>query len=79
LFGTIEDAHLRRSPLFLLYLDFTAAYSSVPHDGLLRIMHLLGFPADAVRAVRDVYTDATTVVRTPHGDAPVVHIRRGTL
>ena len=79
LMGVIEDAHLHRSPLFILYLDFSAAYSSVPHDGLLRIMGYLGFPADAVAAVEDIYTHATTIVRTPYGDAPEVHIRRGTL
>ena len=51
----IEDSNLRRSPLFLTYIDFKGAFPSVPHDKLLEVMALLQLPADSIDIVADLY------------------------
>lgn len=58
-----EDAWLTKQDLFMLYVDFTCAFNMVDHDKLLMIMYDLGFPADYIDVIKDLYANATTVVR----------------
>ena len=57
---TIEDAAIYKHDLYVAYFDFTPAFNMVDHDTLLCIMHDLGFPEDAVDAVKSIYNGATT-------------------
>ena len=43
------------------------------------IMASLGFPEAAIRNIKSIYTNATTVIATPFGDTGAVHIGRGTI
>jgi hypothetical protein len=42
--SAIEDAHLAHQDLHITYVDFSRAFNTVPHDGLKRVLTLLGFP-----------------------------------
>ncbi len=42
-------------------------------------MASLGFPEAAIRNIKSIYTNATTVIATPFGDTGAVHIGRGTI
>jgi hypothetical protein len=77
--SAFEDAHIHRRELYVLYLDFSNAFNTVPHDRLFLVMRQLGVPADGIAAVRNIYDGQTTVVITPHGDAGPVDIERGTI
>ena len=77
--GLLEDAHLKRNPIYALYVDFSAAYNCVPHAHLLDTMDRLGFPPDAVAAVRGLYTGASTRVSTPVGATDPIPVECGVL
>ena len=62
-----------------MYIDFASAFNTTDHDKLLWIMLDLGFPAQAVRAVRSLYSDATTTIRSGLGDTKPIPIERGTI
>jgi len=46
-----------------LIVDFTSAFNTIDHDWMLWIMYDLGFPTDAIDAVKNLYEDATTQIR----------------
>ena len=48
-------------------------------DKLLMLMYDLGYPTDAVDAVKGLYTDATTSVKTAYGPTPPIPVQRGTI
>ena len=57
----------------------TEAFDTIDHDKLLMIMYDLGFPADAIEVVKDLYTGACTSFQTPHGPTKTMTIDRGTI
>jgi hypothetical protein len=75
----LEDALMSKQDIYLLQVDFSEAFDTVNHDKLIQVLTALGFPQDAVRVVSDLYTGATTVVRTPYGDTDPIPIQRGTI
>jgi len=62
-----------------LQIDFSEAFDTINHSKLIQIMTDLGYPARAVQVVKDLYTNATTSVRTPYGCTPPINIHRGTI
>jgi hypothetical protein len=48
--------------IYMLAVDFSSAFNMLDQDKLLQIMFDLGFPTDAVDAVRSLYEGATTSV-----------------
>ena len=58
--SAIEDAYLAHQDLHITYVDFFRAFNTVSHDGLKRLLTLLGFPEDAVAVVCSIYEEATT-------------------
>jgi hypothetical protein len=65
--------------IVLCYLDFKGAFPSTDHKQLVRVLKLLGLPADLTRLVSNLYSGATIECITPHGHTTPVGIRRGTL
>jgi len=57
-----SDAKICEQDLYLLYIDFSAAFNTIDHDKLLCIMRDLGFTQDAIQVVQNLYTDATTKI-----------------
>lgn len=63
----IEDAKTYKKDLFTVDIDWKNAFNSVDHGRLFIIMEMLGFPIDAIGAVRHTYKNAATRICTPHG------------
>jgi hypothetical protein len=80
LIHTLEDAIHTDKNLFILYVDYSAAFNTISHDRLLEIMYDLGYPVDSIELVKDLYTGATTSVLCPGGglSEPVI-VERGSL
>ncbi|KAJ9512615.1 hypothetical protein QJQ45_018876 [Haematococcus lacustris] len=75
----LEDAKLAKADIYALLVDFTSAFNTTCQDKLLWIMHDLGFPTDAMDAVKDLYTGVTTRFKTPYGHTDPVPVNRGTI
>jgi hypothetical protein len=48
----LEDARATNQNIYMLAVDFSSAFNMLDQDKLLQIMFDLGFPTDAVDAVR---------------------------
>eukprot|EP00983_Pelagomonas_calceolata_P019915 629032-Pelagomonas_calceolata.AAC.1 len=62
---TLEDSRLFNRDVYALIVDFSSAFNTKDHDKLLWIMYDLGFPTDAIDAVKNLYQEAHTRVRLP--------------
>ena len=79
LMNVMSDARISHQDLYILYVDFSSAFNTIDHDKLLCIMHDLGFPADAIHVIADLYTDAVTKIRLYFAETDRVEIERGTI
>jgi hypothetical protein len=77
--AALEDARSHKKDIYLLLCDFSSAFDTTNHDKLLWIMWELGFPTDSVEMVKDLYTQATTSIRLPHGPTSPIAVERGTI
>jgi hypothetical protein len=77
--NAIEDAQLNCRNIYLLYIDFSAAFNMVNHVKLQQILLLLGIPECACANIAALYTKATTRILTPFGPTHDITVRRGTL
>lgn len=75
----LEDAYWFKQDIYLMQADMTEAFDTISHDKLLCILYDLGFPTDAIEVVKDLYTNAKTKFRTPHGCTEALPIDRGTI
>ena len=75
----IADAKLTKQDLYMMYVDFSAAFNTIDHDKLLVIMDKLGFPHECIHVIRDLYMDAHTRVLVAGGQTAPINIGRGTL
>jgi hypothetical protein len=73
----VLDAKRHQKNLFLAWLDLRNAFGSVPHDVISVTLSHLGVPDSVVNLVKNVYTNATTEVRTPAGITPGIPINAG--
>ena len=73
----VLDAKRHKKNLFLAWLDLRNAFGSVPHDVISVTLSHLGVPDSVVNLVKNVYTNATTEVRTPSGITPGIPINAG--
>ena len=77
---TLEDSKIFNKDVYALIVDFTSAFNTTDHDKLLWIMYDLGFPTDALDAVKNLYQDAHTRVCLPSGlYTNAIPIERGTI
>ena len=76
--SVIEDATLAKRNINLTYVDFSSAFNTVTHAGLLEIMRRKGFPEDAIAAVGAMYSESVTSI-LPHGRTRPIPILRGTI
>ena len=77
--NALEDAKHFGRDIYTLYIDFSSAFDTVDHDKLLQLMWDMGFPLHAVQAVQQLYTGATTAIRTSFGTSDPIDIECGTL
>ena len=72
----VSDAQ-RIKNLFLAWLDLHNTFSSVPHDVISTTLSHIGIPASLVQLMRNVYTNASTQIRTSDGITPPIPILAG--
>ena len=63
----VLDAKRLQKNVFLAWLDLRNAFGSVPHEVIEITLSHLGVPQSVVELIKNIYTDANTVVRTPAG------------
>ena len=56
----LEDSKLHSKDIFGLVVDFISALNTTDHDRMLWILYDLGFPMDAIEAMKHLYTQAST-------------------
>jgi len=76
----LDDAKLFHKNIYALIVDFTSAFNTTDHDRMLWIMYDLGFPTDAIDAVKNFYESGTTQVKLPSGVCTgQIPVERGTI
>lgn len=75
----LTDTMLLGQNVYYLYVDFSSAFNAIDHDRLLVVMHDLGFPADCIEVIKDLYDGTETQFVLPAGLSLKVEINRGTL
>ena len=77
----IRSSKLLHSDHFYASLDLTNAFGSLPHWTIFDALSVSGVGADFTQIIRDLYTDAVTVIKTSMGSSvPVgssVGVRQG--
>lgn len=77
--NALEDAARTKQDIYLLFIDFSAAFDTVDHTKLLQVMGELGNPPDAIQVVQNLYTGAQTRIKTQHGTSAPITLERGTI
>ena len=73
----VLDAKRHQKNIFLAWLDLRNAFGSIPHDVITLSLSHLGVPDSVVNLVKNIYTNATTEVRTPNVSTPNIPIHAG--
>jgi hypothetical protein len=76
---SIEDAHLYNKDIYILFVDFSAAFNMVDHQRLSTVLQHLGIPEQALKCISTLYSHATTTINTNIGPTDPIPITRGTL
>ena len=76
----LEGSKLHSKDIYALVVDLTSASNTTDHDRMLWSMYDLGFPTDAVEAVKHLYTQASTQIRLPSGGSTdPTPVKRGSI
>ena len=73
----VLDAKRHQKNLFLAWLDLRNAFSSILHNVIEITLSHLGIPDSIVNLIKNVYTNASTEVRTPVGSTLSIPIKAG--
>jgi hypothetical protein len=73
----LDDTRRSRLPLYMVYYDIRNAFGAIPHAYLWFVLKELGVPASFIALLKDVYTNAFTMVSTANGTSPPIHQRAG--
>ena len=61
--SVVADCKRNRKNCFFAWLDLRNAFGSVSHDAIYVTLKHMGFPPHFINLVKDIYTDAETVVK----------------
>ena len=70
---------MSRRNVYAVYLDCSNAFNTMDQDSLLQVLYDLRFPNVAVDAVKDLYKNARTRVKTAAGVTDEINADRGVL
>ena len=65
--SAIDDSRRSNKQLCVAWLDLTNAFGSVSHTHIFKTLERQGLPLDILTVIRDLYSGATTKVRTRSG------------
>ena len=77
LFEICERRREEGNPTYLGFVDFSKAYDTVPHEGVLRKMCRMGIKGRLLEFLRALLYSSTFRVRLPCGVSEAVELRRG--
>jgi hypothetical protein len=75
----ISHAQLHRKNFYMVQIDFSNAFGSVPHDFILSNMMEMGFPTVVTDIVKNIYTDNSSKISLVGGDTPFIPWSSGTV
>ncbi|KAH9138407.1 hypothetical protein AeRB84_017272 [Aphanomyces euteiches] len=75
--SVMDSTRRKAKPLYAVWYDIKNAFGSIPHAYLWRVLSGLGIPDSFVALVRDIYSNASTVVSTREGATPPLEQRCG--
>jgi hypothetical protein len=75
----IGHAQLHRKKLYLVQIDFSNAFGSVPHELILMNMPAMGFPTVITDLVKNIYTDNSSKISLVGGNTPFMPWSSGTV
>ena len=60
----MDYAKYKKTPLYIVYVDFSKAYDRVPRDVLIRTMIRLGCGASMIRTIAKIYSSTKMMLKT---------------
>ena len=74
----IADCKMNTKDCHIAWLDLRNAFGSINHDAIYTTLSHMGFSNSFVDLIKDIYTNATTVVRTSrHDEIPPINVNAG--
>jgi hypothetical protein len=75
----ISHATLHHKDLYMVQIDFSNAFGSVPHELILYNMYSMGLPFATTELVRDIYTDSRSKITLTGGETEFIPWQSGTV
>jgi hypothetical protein len=75
----ISHAKIHKKNLYMLQIDFSNAFGSVPHDLILSNLTAMGIQTTVTELVRNIYTDNSSKISLIGGDTPFIPWASGTV
>ena len=77
LYEILRRRQIQEKRTFVAFIDIRKAYDTVPIEGVLRKLYMIGVSGRALEYFRSLYTGAVVRVRTKYGLSDVVRLLRG--
>jgi len=77
LYEILRRREIEGKRTYVAFIDIRKAYDTVPIEGLLRKLYMIGVSGTTLSYFRSLYTGAKVRVRTKYGLSEVVHLLRG--
>ena len=63
----LEECRIGNRTAAMVFVDFSKAFDSINRDAMFHILHLYGIPAPIIQAIKVMYHNSNSRVRTPDG------------
>ena len=74
----VADCKRNRKNCFFAWLDLRNAFGSISHEAIYSTLKHMGFPDQLIELVKDIYTDAKTVVKlSKDQETNPIHVNAG--
>lgn len=73
----LKHARQNKNDLYVILLDVSKAFDSIPHESIRRALRRNGCPPEFIEMVSDQYTDIYTTIRYDQRSSIPIRIRRG--
>jgi exonuclease III len=63
----LEECRIGNRTAALVFVDFSKAFDSINREAMFHILHLYGIPSPIIQAIRVMYLNSSSRVKTPDG------------
>lgn len=63
----IQSYHSKKNDLYMVFIDVERAYGRVSKEILWKVLEKIGVKLVYIQAIKEMYVDVVTFVRTPEG------------